>query len=134
MFFKGTTAFVLSLLVVTQVSAKELYCHHGSSGGDNGYDSYQEVVISDKPIARHRRIDEADPGYRVRKMAQSATLTLTVGWDNKEVYGNDAVLDYSKTPFAEANYTFAKECMKKIHPTSDKNLQKASLNPKSKRR
>lgn len=114
------------------VTAKELHCREGGSGGDNGYDDYVEIVISDAPIARHRRIDEADPGYRTRKGSQSASLILTIGWDNKELYGNDVVMQYPESAFAKKNYNFAKACMTRLYPAVAKLLPTAALNPKPK--
>ena len=114
------------------VTAEKLHCREGWSGGDNGYDEYVEVVISDAPITRHRRIDEADPGYATRKGSQSARLTLTTGWDNKEVYGNNAVIQYPKSAFAKKNYNFAKACMVRLYPDVAKLLPTTALNPKPK--
>ena len=132
-------AFMFSLYFVN-VSAKQLYCHSGWGGGDHGYDEYVEVIISDKPIHSAHARSEADPGYTTQKGAQSADLSLSTGWNNKEMYGSDAVLSYypekgTTESFAKANYAFAKRCLsKELSPDLQKQLKKALLNPKPKRR
>lgn len=116
--------------------AGQLFCQKGWPGGDHGYDAYVEIIVSDKPIKRYSRRGEADPGYKIQKGSQSAAMSLSVGWDNKEMYGDNAVLSYgerkgTKPAFAKANYGFAKKCLtEKISPSLRKELAKAVLNPK----
>jgi hypothetical protein len=127
-------AFVL-FCFASAASAK-LYCHPGWGGGDHGYDEFVEVVISNRPIISQRVRGEADPGYRFAKGSQSATLSMSVGWYNKNTYGSNVVLSYypdkgTKASFAKANYAFAKACLKKdLTPASRKVIEKAALNPK----
>jgi hypothetical protein len=136
----GQIALAFSLLCAGNAAAKQVYCHSGWGGGDHGYDHFEQVVISDKPIRSVRARSEADPGYETQKRAQSATLSFSTGWDNKKTYGNDAVLLYgrerdTKASFAKANYAFAKKCLaKELPPDLRKRLEKAALNPKLKRR
>lgn len=133
-------ALAFSLFCFGNVSAQQMYCSSGWEGGDHGYDNFVAVVVSDKSIRLVRAIDEADSGYRIQKGAQSASLSFSTGWDNKETYGNNAVLSYrpekgTKLAFAKANYAFVKECLaKKLSPDLRKQLEKAALNPKPKRR
>ncbi len=140
---KILAVFALSLLCFGNVSAKQIYCHSGWGGGDHGYDAFVQVVISDKPILPARARSEGDSGYTIQKGAQSATLSFSTGWNNKETYGNDAVLSYqsarkNKASFAKANYDFARECLAKElssdSPGLKKDLAKAALNPKPKSR
>lgn len=130
----------LSLLCFGNAFAGQMFCHSGWYGGDHGYDAFTQVVISDKPILSERVRSEADGGYKIKKGSQSATLSLSVGWDNKEAYGSNAVLSYqparnTKASFAKANYAFARECLvKKLSPAERKHFEKATLNPKQKSR
>jgi hypothetical protein len=136
----GQIALVFSLSFFGNASAKQMYCHPGWAGGDHGYDAFVEVIVSDKPILSNRARSEADPWYKTQKGAQSAKLSISIGWDNKETYGNNAVLAYhpkegTKASFAKANYAFAKECLaKELSPGERKQLEGAALNPKPKRR
>ncbi len=131
-------ASVIFLLCFGNAFAGEIFCNSGWYGGDHGYDSFTQVVISDKPILSARMQSEADSGYKIKKDSQSATLSLSVGWGNKELYGSNAVLSYratrnTKAHFAKANYAFARECLaKNISPNIKKYMEKASLNPKPK--
>lgn len=121
--------------VLASPKQKQLYCHPGWGGGDNGYDQFEQVVISDKPIRSVRVRSEADPGYQTQKGSQSAILSLSTGWDNTETYGANVVLYYgpksgTKASFAIANYAFAKKCLvKQLSPDLRKQLKKAVLNP-----
>lgn len=140
LFGQVITVFVFSLLCFGNVSAQQMHCRPGWGGGDHGYDAFEQVIISDKPIRSTRARDEADPGYITQKGAQSASLSFSTGWNNNETYGNNAVLSYhpqkgTKASFAKANYAFAKACLvKELSPELRKQLEKAALNPKQKRR
>lgn len=140
LFAQMSLVAILSFFCFGSTSAKQMYCHPGWGGGDHGYDAFTEVIVSDKPISPSRVRGEADPGYKTQKGAQVVSLRLELGWNNKEVYGNNAVLRYyphqgTKVSFARANYVFAKECLvKELSQEERKQMEKASLNPKPKRR
>lgn len=97
--------------------AKELYCHEGYGGGDNGYESYHEVIVSDQKIKDSRVLGEADDPYILKKGQRAATLTLTVGVINKKDHGNNAVLYWNQEGGGKKGFLtkerldFAKKCL-----------------------
>jgi hypothetical protein len=132
------TLVILTSLATNTFAKQQMHCSLGWSGGDHGYTTYREVVISDKPKLSIQSKSEADLGYKVKRGSKSAILSLSTGWDNKQTYGSDAVLNYrvgknTDESFLKENYAFAKDCLaKNLSPATRKKIQVAYLNPKTK--